>query len=57
VHPDAFALAGGGPMLAAYLDRWAWEVGRFFEALDKDSDAEALSVAAPDFPVFRVMPR
>jgi deazaflavin-dependent oxidoreductase (nitroreductase family) len=54
---DEVADADKGPVLAAYLDRWAWEVGRFFEELDKDSDAEALSAAAPDFPVFRVIPQ
>jgi deazaflavin-dependent oxidoreductase (nitroreductase family) len=54
---DELTDADKGPVLAAYLDRWAWEVGRFFEDLDKDSDPEALAAAAPDFPVFRVAPR
>ena len=52
---EELADADKGPVLAAYLDRWAWEVGRFFEDLDKDSDADALAAAAPDFPVFRVI--
>ena len=52
---EALADADKGPVLAAYLDRWAWEVGRFFEDLDADSDADALAAAAPDFPVFRVI--
>ena len=49
---EELADADKGPVLAAYLDRWGWEVGRFFEELDADSDAEALAAAAPDFPVF-----
>jgi deazaflavin-dependent oxidoreductase (nitroreductase family) len=53
---EELADADKGPVLAAYLDRWAWEVGRFFENLDKDSEAEVLAAAAPDFPVFRVIP-
>lgn len=53
---EELADADKGPVLAAYLDRWAWEVGRFFDDLDKDSDADALAAAAPDFPVFRVSP-
>ena len=41
------------PILKAYLDKWAWEVGAFFE-LDKDpSDEEILGVAHLH-PVFRV---
>lgn len=48
--------ADKGPVLAAYLDRWGWEVGRFFKGLDEASDAEALAAFAADFPVFRVLP-
>jgi deazaflavin-dependent oxidoreductase (nitroreductase family) len=43
------------PVLRAYLDRWGWEVGRFFEGVTKDSDDEALARIAPDFPVFRLV--
>ncbi|WP_040809020.1 nitroreductase/quinone reductase family protein [Nocardia concava] len=40
------------PVLRAYLDRWGWEVGRFFEGITKDSsDAELVGIA-PGFPVF-----
>lgn len=43
------------PILKSYLDKWAWEVGAFFE-LDKDpSDAEIQRIA-PDHPVFRIRP-
>ncbi len=44
------------PVIRAYLERWAWEVGRFFEGLNKDaSDQEILTVAA-GFPVFAIDP-
>ena len=43
-----------GPVLRAYLDRWGWEVGRFFDDLSKDSDDEAVAAVAPGFPVFRI---
>ena len=43
-----------GPVLRAYLDRWGWEVGRFFEDLSADSDDAAIAAVAPDFPVFRL---
>lgn len=43
------------PILRAYLKAWAWEVGRFFEDVDKDSPDERLLEVAPDFPVFRIV--
>jgi deazaflavin-dependent oxidoreductase (nitroreductase family) len=44
------------PVLRAYVKRWGWEVGQFFEGLSKDpSDAE-LAAVAPGFPVFAVEP-
>jgi deazaflavin-dependent oxidoreductase (nitroreductase family) len=46
--------ADKGPVLRAYLDRWGWEVGRFFDDLDKDSDDAAVAAVAPDFPVFEL---
>ena len=52
---DELPDADKGPILRAYLDRWGWEVGRFFEDLAKDSDDEAVAAVAPDFPVFRVV--
>jgi deazaflavin-dependent oxidoreductase (nitroreductase family) len=43
------------PVIRAYLKRWAWEVGRFFEGVDASSpDADLLRIA-PGFPVFRVI--
>jgi deazaflavin-dependent oxidoreductase (nitroreductase family) len=44
-------------VLREYLRKWAWEVGRFFEGVDKGaSDAELLAIA-PGFPVFRLVRR
>jgi deazaflavin-dependent oxidoreductase (nitroreductase family) len=42
------------PVLRAYLKRFGWEVGMFFENLDKHSPDEDLRQAAPGFPVFRL---
>ncbi|HWG62325.1 MAG TPA: nitroreductase family deazaflavin-dependent oxidoreductase [Streptosporangiaceae bacterium] len=42
------------PVLRAYLTKWKWEVGRFFEGITPDSSDEELRAVAPGFPVFRV---
>jgi deazaflavin-dependent oxidoreductase (nitroreductase family) len=42
------------PILRAYLKRWAWEVGAFFEGVGADSSDEELRRIAPDHPVFRI---
>jgi len=44
------------PILRAYLDKWAFEVGRFFEGLGKDSTPAELNAFAGSFPVFAVRP-
>ncbi|GHE98512.1 nitroreductase [Amycolatopsis deserti] len=41
-------------ILRAYLKKWAWEVGRFFEGVDHSSSDEVLRGVAPGFPVFRI---
>ena len=41
-----------GPVLRAYLKRWGWEVGRFFEGVDRDATDAELAAIAPQFPVF-----
>jgi deazaflavin-dependent oxidoreductase (nitroreductase family) len=41
------------PILKAYLDKWAWEVGAFFE-LPKEPTDEQIAGVAPNHPVFRV---
>jgi len=42
------------PVLRAYLKRWKWEVGMFFENITADATDEQLLAIAPGFPVFRV---
>ncbi len=42
------------PILRAYLRRWKWEVGQFFQGVGPDSPAEELQRIAPDHPVFRI---
>jgi deazaflavin-dependent oxidoreductase (nitroreductase family) len=41
-------------ILREYLERWAWEVGRFFDGIDASSTDEELLAIAPGFPVFRL---
>jgi deazaflavin-dependent oxidoreductase (nitroreductase family) len=50
----ATELADGAkpPVLRAYLDRWGWEVGRFFDGVSGAADDAALTRIAPVFPVF-----
>ncbi len=42
------------PMLRAYLDAWEFEVGKFFDGVDKHSTDAELAAIAPGFPVFRI---
>lgn len=42
------------PILRAYLKRWAWEVGAFFDGVDATSSDEDLTAILPAHPVFRV---
>lgn len=42
------------PVLRAYLKRWAWEVGAFFDGVGASSTDEQLAAAAADHPVFRL---
>jgi deazaflavin-dependent oxidoreductase (nitroreductase family) len=41
-------------ILRAYLRRWRWEVGAFFEGVGPDSGDEELRRIAPGHPVFRI---
>jgi deazaflavin-dependent oxidoreductase (nitroreductase family) len=43
-------------ILRAYLERWKWEVGAFFDGVGPDSDDDELRRVAPDHPVFRIGP-
>jgi hypothetical protein len=42
------------PILRAYLKRWAFEVGAFFDGVDGDASAAELARIAPNHPVFRL---
>ncbi len=42
------------PVLRAYLRRWKFEVGVFFDGVGPDSSEEELLGAAPKHPVFRL---
>ena len=43
------------PILRDYIRRWGWELGRFFEGVDKNATDDDLARIASDFPVFRVV--
>jgi deazaflavin-dependent oxidoreductase (nitroreductase family) len=42
------------PVLRAYLRRWKWEVGVFFDGVSADSSPAELDAIAPRHPVFRI---
>jgi deazaflavin-dependent oxidoreductase (nitroreductase family) len=42
------------PLLRAYLTKWKWEVGAFFDGVGPDSSDEELRRIAPDHPAFRI---
>ena len=42
------------PVLRAYLKKWAWEVGVFFDGVDGDSTDADLLLVAPDHPAFKI---
>ena len=41
-------------LLRAYLKRWKWEVGAFFDGVGPESPDTELRRIAPDHPVFRL---
>ena len=43
-------------ILRAYLKRWKWEVGKFFDGAGPDSPDDELRRIAPDHPIFRLDP-
>jgi deazaflavin-dependent oxidoreductase (nitroreductase family) len=43
-------------LLRAYLERWSWEVGAFFDGVGAGSSEEELRAIAPKHPVFRLTP-
>jgi len=44
-------------LLRAYLKKWAFETGLFFDGLTAKSSDEELRAAAPGYPIFRVEAR
>ena len=44
------------PVLRAYLKRWKFEVGMFFDGTGPDSSDEELRTIAPRHPAFEVLP-
>ncbi len=45
------------PLLRAYLKKWAWEVGAFFQGVGADAPDEDMRRIAPLHPVFRISRR
>lgn len=45
------------PLLRAYLKRWKWEAGAFFDGASATSPDDELRRIAPDHPAFRIVPR
>jgi deazaflavin-dependent oxidoreductase (nitroreductase family) len=43
-------------ILRAYLKRWKWEVGVFFDGVGPDDPDDELRRIAPDHPIFRLSP-
>jgi deazaflavin-dependent oxidoreductase (nitroreductase family) len=48
--------AGKPAILRAYLKKWAWEVGVFFDGVNAKAPEEKLLEIAPGYPVFRIEP-
>jgi deazaflavin-dependent oxidoreductase (nitroreductase family) len=42
------------PLLRAYLEKWKWEVGAFFDGVGPDSREDELRRIAADHPAFRL---
>ena len=45
------------PVLRAYLKRWKWEVGQFFQGVGPDAPEADLAAIAPGYPIFRIRGR
>lgn len=44
------------PLLRAYLEKWKWEVGVFFDGVGPESSDDELRRIARDHPAFRISP-
>jgi deazaflavin-dependent oxidoreductase (nitroreductase family) len=54
VHATEIADDQKVEILRAYLRRWRWEVGQFFEGVGADASDAELARIAPAYPVFRL---
>ena len=45
------------PILRAYLKRWKFEVGMFFQGVSDESPEKELRRIAPNHPIFRIEPQ
>jgi deazaflavin-dependent oxidoreductase (nitroreductase family) len=54
VHATEIADADKVDILRAYLRRWRWEVGQFFQGVGPDASDAELARIAPGHPVFRL---
>ena len=52
--PTELADADKPAILRAYLKRWKFEVGMFFDGVDHNASDEELLRIAPGYPVFRI---
>jgi deazaflavin-dependent oxidoreductase (nitroreductase family) len=43
-------------LLRAYLKRWKFEIGAFFQGVGPDAPEAELQRIAPDYPIFRILP-
>jgi deazaflavin-dependent oxidoreductase (nitroreductase family) len=53
-HADEVGDAEKPEILRAYLRRWKFEVGVFFDGVDASAPDETLRAIAPGYPVFRL---
>jgi hypothetical protein len=53
-HAVEVADADKPAVLRAYLERWDFEVGRFFEGIDANASLDDLRRIAAGVPVFRI---
>jgi len=51
VHEERLQPAGRAALLRAYLERWKWEVGAFFDGVGPEDELRRIG---PDHPAFRI---
>ena len=56
LHATELADADKVEVLRAYLRRWRWEVGQFFQGVGPDAPDSELARIAPEYPIFRLTP-